>query len=279
MQPIPFPRTLDAMNPFLVADTSKFRARAMLLGDRIDPRSLGAVERLATDPLVVRAGANGIAAILRYGAVVLFNVGPLEEGELVRQLQPLVQQPYAVPEIESLDIEIDSNAREGMEAGTLHLCDPAIERFQLVADILGKSTVLATYEAKVTRSFDRIEPFASDLERNSRSGRNARELLRHIGSALISEHTLVGRVEVADKPEIIWEHPDLERFYLRLEDEFEIRERHTILERKLTLVSRTAHTVLELLEARRTLRVEWYIVALIVVEILLSVYQMFFHKG
>ena len=34
-----------------------------------------------------------------------------------------------------------------------------------------------------------------------------RELLRHIGSALISEHTLVGRVEVADKPEIIWEHP------------------------------------------------------------------------
>ena len=37
--------------------------------------------------------------------------------------------------------------------------------------------------------------------------------------------------------------------------------------------------MLELLEARRTLRVEWYIVALIVVEILLSVYQMFFHKG
>jgi uncharacterized Rmd1/YagE family protein len=44
-------------------------------------------------------------------------------------------------------------------------------------------------------------------------------------------------------------------------------------------MSRTAHAVLELLEARRTLRVEWYIVALIVVEILLSVYQMFFHKG
>jgi uncharacterized Rmd1/YagE family protein len=37
--------------------------------------------------------------------------------------------------------------------------------------------------------------------------------------------------------------------------------------------------VLELLETRRSLRVEWYIVALIVVEILLSVYQLFFHKG
>jgi uncharacterized Rmd1/YagE family protein len=267
------------MNPILVAGTETFRARAMLLGDRIDLRSLGAVERLAIDPLVVTAGAHGIAAILRYGAVVLFNVCPLEEGELLRQLRPLVQQPYATPEIESLNIAINTNAREGMEGGTLSLSDPAIERFQLVADILGKSTVLAMYEAKVTRSFDRIEPFARDLERNSQSGRNARELLRHIGSALLSEHTLVGRVEVVDKPEIIWEHPDLERFYLRLEDEFEIRERHSALERKLTLVSRTAQTVLELLETRRSLRVEWYIVALIVVEILLSIYQLFFHKG
>ena len=142
---------------------------------------------------------------------MLFNVGPLEEGELVRQLQPLVHQPYSAPENESLDIEVGSKAREGMEAGTLYLSDPAIERFQLVADILGKSTVLAMYESKVTRSFDLIEPFAGDLERNSWSGRNARELLRHIGAALISEHTLVGRVEVTDKPEIIWEHPDLER--------------------------------------------------------------------
>ena len=47
-----------------------------------------------------------------------------------------------------------------------------------------------------------------------------------------------------DKPEIIWEHPNLERLYLRLEDEFEIRERHLALERKLNLVSHTAQTVL-----------------------------------
>jgi uncharacterized Rmd1/YagE family protein len=266
------------MHPLSQSGKTDFKARALLVGERIDLRSLSTADRLATDPVAIAAGASGIAVLFRYGAVVLFNVAPLEEADLLRQLQPLVQQPYPSPETESLEIRIDAGTREGMSGNTLILADYAIERFQLVADILSKSTVLAMYEARASRSFDLVEPFAVGLQKDSRSASSGNELLQPIGVALLSEHNLVGRVEVIDKPEIIWEHPNLERLYLRLEDEFEIRERHTVLERKLTLVSRTAQTVLELLEARRTLRVEWYIVALIVVEILLSVYQIFLHK-
>ncbi|MBD2023218.1 RMD1 family protein, partial [Leptolyngbya sp. FACHB-711] len=64
-----------------------------------------------------------------------------------------------------------------------------------------------------------------------------------------------------------------ERMYLRLEDEYEIRERHQALERKLNLITQTAETVLELLQHNTGLRVEWYVVVLIVVEVLLSVYD------
>jgi uncharacterized Rmd1/YagE family protein len=261
------------MHPIAKCGKSDLKARALLVGERIDLRSLAAVERLAVDPVVLAAGTCGIAVLFRYGAVVLFDVAPLEEGELLRQLLPLVSQPYPTPETESLSIRIDPNSREGMEGNVLYLADSALERFQLVADILSKSTVLAMYEAKAGRSFDLVEPFARDQVQDSRIGRTAGELLRQIGGALLSEHNLVGRVEVVDKPEIIWEHPDLERLFVRLEDEFEIRERHLALERKLDLVSRTAQTVLELLQNRRTLRLEWYVVVLILVEIVLSVYQ------
>lgn len=88
----------------------------------------------------------------------------------------------------------------------------------------------------------------------------------------------MGRVEVVDKPELLWEHPALERFYERLLDEFEIRERHVALERKLELVSRTAQTVLELLQARRSFRLEWYVVLLILLEIIISLFQIFFSR-
>ena len=47
--------------------------------------------------------------------------------------------------------------------------------------------------------------------------------------------------------------------------------------RKLELIGDTAQTLLDLLQNRRSLRVEWYIVILIVVEIVLTLYELFFH--
>jgi uncharacterized Rmd1/YagE family protein len=61
-----------------------------------------------------------------------------------------------------------------------------------------------------------------------------------------------------------------------LEREYELRDRATSVERKLGLISRTAQSALDLLEQRSARRVEWYIVALIVVEILLTMYSMVF---
>ncbi len=80
---------------------------------------------------------------------------------------------------------------------------------------------------------------------------------------------------VSDKPELLWDHPTLEGLYLRLEDEFELQERNAALEQKLGLISRTAQTLLDTLNTRHSLRVEWYIVILIVVEIGLTLYELF----
>ena len=83
---------------------------------------------------------------------------------------------------------------------------------------------------------------------------------------------MVGRVEVSEKPELVWEHPELERLYLRLAEEYELRERDRALDRKLDVVTRTVETLLSLLQGRSALRVEWYIVALIIAELILSLY-------
>jgi uncharacterized Rmd1/YagE family protein len=55
-----------------------------------------------------------------------------------------------------------------------------------------------------------------------------------------------------------------------------VRERLSVMERKLDLAGRTVRTLVDLINARHSLRVEWYIVALIVFEILLTLYGMWF---
>jgi len=57
-------------------------------------------------------------------------------------------------------------------------------------------------------------------------------------------------------------------------EEYELIERHRSLERKLELISKTAETLLGLLQNQRSHRVEWYIVILIVIEVFLTLYEM-----
>ncbi len=258
-----------------LGDKTEFKLRAILLGERIDLRALENTEPLARAPLTIELEGGGVAVLFRYGTAVLFDVKPVAEATFLAMLAPMVSQPYAEHLTESIDVRVDPAAREGARNDVVWLQSASVERLQLVADVLARSTMLDLYERKVSDSFEYIEPIAENLRRHGMDRRRTRELRRYIGETLLSEHRMVGRVQVADKPELLWEHPELDPLYQRIEDEFEISERQLVLERKLDLVSRTARTMLELLQTQHSLRVEWYIVVLIVVEILLTLYQMF----
>ena len=260
----------------LFADAQRIPVRALLLGERIDVRAFGPGDRLAAAPLLVRAGSGRAAAVLRYGAVVLFNMDAAEAESFLEAIRPHIVDPYPEPDVEMATIAIAPGGDGAVEAGgTIVLPAPSLERLQIVATILAKSVVLGFYERSLAAVFDRIEPIATGLKRHGRTGAEARELLRQIGDVLLMQHKMVGRVEMGEKPDLLWDHPELERLYARLQDEYELTDRERALNRKLELISRTASTALDILENRRTLRVEWYIVALIAFEITLTLYDMF----
>ena len=260
----------------LFANKNHVRIRALLVGDRLDLRTLKTAEQLAAQPLTVPVAEQGFAVLYRYGAVVLFDVPPLAEAAFLKQLQPFVIEPVTEIETETLDIRVGTESKEGLEKGALLVRELSLERFHVVADVLAKSVALAEYERRISTTFDHVEPLAVNLEQGGSGTYQVRVLTRHIGHILLTQHRMVGRVEVGEKPEILWEKPDLEVLYVRLEGEYELHERQLALERKLEVIGRTAETALDLLQARRSLRVEWYIVILIVMELLLSLYEQFF---
>ena len=256
---------------------SALRAHAVLLGQHLNLRPLQRVEVLATSPLTVAVAGGGQAVLFRFGVVVFLDVAPLSQTAFLGLLEGLVAEPIADVATESLDIAVRPGAPEGMTDGVLSVAQDSLALRQLVAGMLAKSLVLEQYEQRLARTFDRIEPLAEQLGRGRRGARGARELVQHIGEVLKIQHRMVGRAEVGEKPELLWERPELERLYVRLEQEYEIRERQLALERKLRLISDTAETLLDLHQTRSSLRVEWYIVILIVVEIGLTLYELFLH--
>lgn len=248
----------------------------MMIGERIDVRAFGSSDRLAAAPLLVRAGAGRAAAVLRYGAIVLFNMDTNDEAAFLEAVRPYVNEPYSEPDIERVTIAIVPGSDGTVNAdGTIALAAATVERMQIVATVLAKSVVLGFYERGLASAFDRIEPLAASLKRHGMIGAPGRELLREIGDALLMHHKTVGRVELAEKPDLLWDHPELERLYARLQDEYELTERARAVARKLDLISHTATVALDVLQTQRLLRVEWYIVILIVIEILLTLYDLF----
>jgi uncharacterized Rmd1/YagE family protein len=252
----------------------QLRVRAFFVGQRINVRALERAARGAV-PLVIPVGDDSYAAVFRWGAVVLFEPPGRGEEPPLDWLEPIVIDPVDEPETEEVDIRVAPEDEEGVDReGVIHLHDASLVRLKIVADVLAKSVALAHHEEQIADVFDQIEPVAAALRLNRRSGAQGRRLLAQIGNVLLIQHKMVGRVEVAEKPETLWDRPDLERLHALLQDEYEVRERDLALERKLALISRTAETSLEVLQNRRALRVEWYIVILILVEILIMLYDM-----
>jgi uncharacterized Rmd1/YagE family protein len=121
---------------------------------------------------------------------------------------------------------------------------------------------------------DVIEPFAAGLSRSGRPPGSRRNMLKLIGQALLVQHRLAGRVAVEEKPDVLWDRPDLERLYARIEDEYELQERTRTLKRKLDVIVETAHALTDVLDANRSTRLEITVVLLIVLEIVLTLLGM-----
>lgn len=243
--------------------------RAVYLGQRIELRQFRYTQYLADSPLTINYGHDGVVVLFRYGVAVMYGLTALEENRLFDELAPYVRDPPSEIEEESLEIRLRQE-NDGFVEGNLCLREITMQHLQLVAETLAKSVVLEYYEKTVGKTFDQVEPLAEHLKRYGRGGASNKILLQRIGEILSIQSKMVGRVEVNEKPELLWEYPGLERLHQRLEDEYEIKERHIGLERKLQVISRATETILDLLQNNRSLRVEWYIVILIVIEILIT---------
>lgn len=247
--------------------------RACLVGERLHLRGLYETP-LEFGPLVMPAGAAGLAMLFRYGVIVLINLDEAETKSFLKEMRTRIEKPLRRMETEETRLYITPTPTEGISTEGIGVTDFSLPRLQVVAIVLARSVVLARYEATMASAFDVVEPLALQIQDERTSSRTLKQLLSHIGGTLLVQHKMIGRVEIQDKPELLWDQPELERLYLRLEAEYELRDRNTVLERKLALISRTVETILTLLHNRRSLRVEWYIVGLIVFEVVLTLYDM-----
>ncbi|SFH97374.1 RMD1 family protein [Bradyrhizobium sp. Gha] len=252
------------------------RIRAVMLGERINASNLELGTLVSSTPAAFRVHA-GLAVIFRYGVVVLIGLLPSEEKVLLDSLKSRITGEFSPIEEETAQAQLckDENAEAIQPGGPICLAKFSDERLLLIADALAKSTSLARDERRVAAVFDVIEPFARELAEKGRTSRRRKGILQLIGNALLVQQRVAGRVAVAEKPDALWEKPQLDRLYARLEDEYELKERLDTLERKITVIAETADALTDIIDTQRSLRLEIAVVVLIVIEVAIGCFQIF----
>jgi required for meiotic nuclear division protein 1 len=265
---------------FISADMgTRVAAHALHVGDRINTMNFEG-EILSAIPLAIRVNKTGIAVLFRYGVAVLFGMSAEDEIAFLEKLKPRIGGKLTRFEEETAIVALAGEVEDQVQAGgPIQLRDMSPERLLVIADVLAKSVALADDEREVAIVFEIIEPFAKELADHGRTRRDRKGVLQLIGNALLVQHRVSGRVAIGEKPDALWDRPDLERLYARLEDEYELKERVDALGRKLAVIAETANTLADIIDTRRSLRLELIVVVLIAFEIVITFYQIYAARG
>jgi uncharacterized Rmd1/YagE family protein len=259
--------------------SSRISAHALQIGDRINTAGFEG-EILSNTPLAVRIGSTGLAVVFRYGVVVFLGLTADQEAEFLERLIPRTFGRISPHEEEWAKVQVAKEAEEPIPVGgPIVVREMSLERLLVVSDALAKSVVLGHDEREVANVFDTIEPFARELATSGQSSKSRTDLLKLLGNSLLVQHRVSGRVAVDEKPDVLWDRPDLERLYARLEDEYELSERVDILNRKLEVISDTATTLADIIDTKRSLRLELVVIFLIAFEVVVTGYEIFARSG
>jgi uncharacterized Rmd1/YagE family protein len=255
---------------------SGFSVRALQLGERIDLKGLEREDAFSTNPLGFRTANGGTVVLFKFGAAVFFALTPVEEEELISSLRTRIDELLDERESETARIIVRLDAEDLVtSSGAIQLQSDDPNRLLLIAEAMAVSVALAFDERRIAGAFEQIEPIAKRLAKGQLLVGPRAALLEQIGDALLAQQRLADRVDLDEKPDVLWDHPELERFWARLVDEYDLPQRGRAISRKLEVIRDAADTITDLISTRTSHRLEWYIIALIMFEIGLGLYDRF----
>jgi len=243
---------------------------ARQLGAKIDTRAFD-----EDDAAKVLAGIAGLTFVFRDGVVVTVGADAAAMAGLDAALAKRVVDRHAEPETETAKLVIKPNGGDSIGPdGSIQLVDASEERLLLAAIVLARSVMLSRDEGLVGAAFDRISPLVSDLSERGRTDLPIRRAMQLVGTALAARHRIMGTAPANDRPDLLWDHPELDRLYARLETEHELDERAEVLEHKFVALGDVTEVLLDIVRDKRAYRLELAIIALIAFEIVLSLVAM-----
>lgn len=226
--------------------------------------------------LVFKLSDEQLMYVYAFGVVALFNFDKKAAGKAVRQALKLGLDPLEKAVADEYEVVIDPERKISVEfeAAYLPRLDP--DQLGIVAEVLAQSAAIEFVEGRVAEIVDRFRKVTEGLEEGGRIRSTDKEVMKVIGSGRSIVQYVVASLALLDKPEQTWEDKELESLFTAMRKMFELEDRFRAIEFRLDFIHETSSLVLDILENKRSVNLELWIIFLFVIDLVLVVYEIWF---
>ena len=213
------------------------------------------------------------------GSVIFWNVPVLERENVLAFLKQVQFDSYPdetireESELMSFSVTDGSNGSSGLKNGNIILKaregasgTSQLEKYSF-SDAIAASVKLGALEAILDGIIDSIEHLSDDMKR----GRNIRltreEAHKKMGEILALRHVLNLSSDLLDTPDFYWDREDLETLYHKTLAHLTVGKRTRVMNEKLSHCSDLMDLISTTLDNEHGHKLEWYIIILIMIEI------------
>ena len=208
-----------------------------------------------------------------FGAAVFHDVPAEQREEWLARIRAAIPRLTTKVVAESFSAREEPGARTRLVGGMLELAEMGSARASAIAQVVAQSAAMEYYERLVDDLFARTDALVGPLERLGTVSLRTRRLHRFIGEAISTRNEVLSVLHLLDKPDEVWDDPELDRIYDDLRAEFDLTDRYQALESKLRGVQESLELVLDVARDRRMWILEVSIALLILVELVLSLWH------
>lgn len=214
---------------------------------------------------------NGSFVILYpFGSICFLNCDEVMQQQWVQSLR--TDSTFVITR-DNIPINVDKEAAEWCKMGRDHVIVQRLDvnNMNIIAGVIARSVALKNYEISSQTTLDNFRKLNDQIEKTGKiHKRDEKGLIPVFAHANGLKCDLLLSVRLLERPDVTWIWHRYDQLYDLLQDEFEIQDRFTHLEKGLDFIQENNMFYMELQHSRKSERAEWLIIILIATEICIA---------
>jgi required for meiotic nuclear division protein 1 len=219
------------------------------------------------EELFYETGPQTYFYIFRYGVVSFFSYEEIEISSLLQFIKPYCRNYFT----ESINDEliVEPGAVENkISYNKIEIKEVNREVLRMIMLNVSQSVTLDYYSELTSKLLEETNHHTMLLAKKGRLSISGIHLKKYIGNTLLLKNRIAENLFIFDSPPETWEDEQLDKLHNGLKKNFDLQDRFRSVSEGLGIVKENLDLFKDILQYRKSITLEWVVIALIAVEVI-----------